>query len=247
MGAALSGAQEAPSAVVTAGRGSAHFTILGDQLSFVITYSGLSGAATRAHIHGPAAIGVSAGVLIDLEPFHDGPFGASGRFVGTVTLTPDQLVSVVSGLTYVNVHTAANAPGEIRGQVLPCVTGLPLGAVLSGDSEVPPVTTSGTGRALLRLEGDTLSFDIRYGGLSGPATRAHIHGPAAVGANAGVMIDLAPFHQGAFAESGAFTGTVLLTGAQKEALLGGLTYVNVHTAANAPGEIRGQVSIPGLP
>ena len=247
MGAVLSGAQEAPAAVVTAGRGSAHFTLQGDQLSFVITYSGLSGSATRAHIHGPAAIGVNAGVLIDLQPFHDGPFGASGRFVGTVTLTPDQLVSVVSGLTYVNVHTAANAPGEIRGQVLPCVTGLPLGAVLSGDAEVPPVTTSGTGRALLRLEGDTLSFDIRYGGLSGPATRAHIHGPAAVGANAGVLIDLAPFHQGAFGESGAFTGSVLLTDAQKQALLGGLTYVNVHTAANAPGEVRGQVAIVGLP
>jgi hypothetical protein len=66
MGAVLSGAQEAPAAVVTEGRGSAHFTIQGDQLSFVITYSGLSGAATRAHIHGPAAIGVNAGVLIDL-------------------------------------------------------------------------------------------------------------------------------------------------------------------------------------
>jgi len=247
MGAVLSGAQEAPTPVVTAGRGSAHFTLQGDQLAFVITYSGLSGAATRAHIHGSGAIGVSAGVLIDLEPFHDGPFGMSGRFLGTVTLTPEQLVSLVSGLTYVNVHTAANAAGEIRGQVMPCVTGFPMGATLSGDSEVPAVTTSGTGRALLRLEGDMLSFDIRYGGLSGPATRAHIHGPAAVGVNAGVMIDLAPFHQGSFAEAGAFTGSVLLTPAQKEDLLGGLTYVNVHTVANAPGEIRGQVVGVGLP
>lgn len=247
MGATLSGAQEAPAAVITAGKGSAHFTIQGDQLSFVITYTGLSGAATRAHIHGPAAIGVSAAVLIDLAPFHDGPLAASGRFVGTVTLTPEQLVSVVSGLTYVNVHTAANAPGEIRGQLLPCVTGRPLAATLSGASEVPAVTTSGTGRAILRLEGDVLSFDIQYAGLSGAATRAHFHGPAAAGVNAGVMIDLAAYHQGPFGSSGAFTGAVTLSAVQKEALLGGLMYVNVHTAANTPGEIRGQVLTVGLP
>lgn len=246
MGAVLSGGQETPP-VSTAGRGSAHFTLMGDQLSFVITYSGLSGPATRAHIHGPAVAGVSAGILIDLAPFHDGAFEASGRFVGTVTLTPEQWVSVVSGLTYVNVHTAAHAPGEIRGQILPCVTALPLAATLSGDAEVPPVATSGAGRAILRLEGDVLSFDIRYGGLSGPATMAHIHGPAAAGVSAGVMINLAPFHQGPLAVSGAFTGAVLVTAEQKEALMSGLTYVNVHTDANRPGEIRGQVLRQGFP
>lgn len=247
MGAVLSGAQEAPVAVAGAGKGSAHFTLQGEQLSFVITYAGLSGAATLAHIHGPAPIGTSAGVLIDLVPYHDGPLAASGRFVGTVTLTPEQWVAVASGLTYVNVHTEANRPGEIRGQILPCVTGLPLAATMNGEAEVPAVTTTGTGRALLRLEGDVLSFDIRYGGLSGPATLAHIHGPAAAGVNAGVMINLAPFHVGPLAVSGAFTGSVVLSADQKAALVSGQTYVNVHTDANRPGEIRGQVLRQGIP
>ncbi len=246
MVATLSGAQEAPP-VVSAGRGSAHFSLMGDQLSFVITYSGLSGPATLAHIHGPAAIGVSTGVMVDLAPFHDGALGTSGRFVGTVTLTPDQWVAVVAGLTYVNVHTDLNRPGEIRGQILPCVTAVPLGASLSGDAEVPVVVTSGTGRALMQLEGDMLSFDIHYGGLSGPATLAHIHGPADTSTSAGVMIDLAPFHRGAFGVSGAFTGSVVLTPEQKSAVLGGLTYVNVHTDANRPGEIRGQILRQGVP
>ncbi|MGE3311501.1 MAG: CHRD domain-containing protein [Limisphaerales bacterium] len=247
MGATLSGAQEAPTPVVTPGRGSGHFSLEGDQLTFVINYSGLPGAATLAHIHGPAAIGASAGVMVDLAPFHNGPLGTSGQFSGTIALTADQLVSVASGLTYVNVHTDANRSGEIRGQILPCVTGLPLAATLSGDAEVPAVATPGTGQAGLRLEGDVLSFDIRYGGLPGPATLAHIHGPAAVGSNAGVMINLAPFHLGPLGTAGGFTGSVVLTPEQKAALKGGLTYVNIHTDANRSGEIRGQVEVVGLP
>ncbi len=247
MAAVLDGAQEAPTAVAGPGRGSAHFVLEGDRLGFVITYGGLSGPATMAHIHGPAGIGVSAGVLVNLLPFHDGPTGVSGRFEGSVTLSPEQLVAVVSGLTYVNIHTDANRPGEIRGQILPSVTGVPLGATLNGASEVPPVETAGVGRALMRLEGDMLSFDIRYGGLSGPAIMAHIHGPAAAGANAGVLVNLAPFHVGPLAASGAFTGVVRLTTEQREALLGGLTYVNIHTDANRPGEIRGQLLRLGNP
>ncbi len=247
MGATLSGAQETPVPVATPGRGSGHFSLEGDQLTFVITYSGLPGAATLAHIHGPAAIGAGAGVMIDLAPFHGGAMGTSGRFSGTIALTADQLVSVASGLTYVNIHTDANKAGEIRGQILPCVTGLPLEATLSGDAEVPAVTTPGTGRASLRLEGDVLSFDILYGGLPGPATLAHIHGAAAAGANAGVMINLAPFHLGPLGVAGGFAGSVALTPDQKAALTGGLTYVNIHTDANKSGEIRGQVVPVGLP
>jgi len=247
MGAVLSGAQEAPTPVMTGGRGSAHFTLGGDQLSFVVTYAGLSGPATQAHIHGPAAMGASAGVMIDLVPFHDGALDVSGRFAGTVTLTPEQWVAVVSGLTYVNIHTAANRPGEIRGQILPCASGIPLAASLNGDAEVPAVSTTGVGRALMRLEGDVLSFDIRYGGLSGPSTLAHIHGPADATATAGVLVDLMPFHVGAKAASGAFTGSVKLSAEQKAAVLGGMTYVNIHTDANRPGEIRGQVLRQGVP
>src|SRR5206468_878410 len=58
----------------------------------------------------------------------------------------------------------------------------------------------------------------------------------------GVQIDLAPFNGGAFGLSGTVAGSVLLTSAQRDMVLGGQTYVNFHTAANSAGEIRGQIA-----
>jgi hypothetical protein len=240
---ALSGDNERPNPVSTPGSGAGQFRLSGDQLTFEVSYSGLSGPATAAHIHGPADADGAAGVMIDLAPFNGGAFGTSGTLAGTVTLTPAQFLAVASGRTYVNVHTGANRAGEIRGQIVPCATALPFSATLSGDAERPnPVVTSGTGSTLMALEGSTLGFVIRYSGLSGPATAAHIHGPADATASAGVLIDLKPFHVGDFAPSGSFFGSVILTEAQKTAVLAGLTYVNIHTDANRPGEIRGQLN-----
>ncbi|MDA1277110.1 MAG: CHRD domain-containing protein [Verrucomicrobia bacterium] len=115
---ALSGAAERPTAVTTTATGSGTATLIGDKLTFSVSYSGLSGAASAAHIHGPATTEQAAGVLIDLAPFNGGAFGASGTLSGTVTLTSAQLASVRDGLTYVNIHTAANPGGEVRGQIV---------------------------------------------------------------------------------------------------------------------------------
>jgi hypothetical protein len=117
--AAISGANARPNPVTSNGTGVGNFVLEGDQLSFSITYNGLSGPATAAHIHGPASDAESAGVLIGLNSFAIGGLGASGVFEGAVTLTAEQLAAVTDGLTYVNIHTAANPGGEIRGQVSP--------------------------------------------------------------------------------------------------------------------------------
>ena len=109
-------------------------------------------------------------------------------------------------------------------------------ASLSGASEVPPATTSGSGMFAAKLDTDTrvLSWTLTHSGLSGPATAAHLHGPAMPGANAGVAV---PFSS---AMSGS-TGQATLTAAQVADLMAGKMYTNVHTAANPGGEIRGQV------
>ena len=107
-------------------------------------------------------------------------------------------------------------------------------ATLGADQQVPPVTSSGTGTAAMTLDGDKLTYDIEYKDLTGPATAAHIHGPAAAGANAGVLV---PFANPA----SPIKGTVNLTPAQVTDLKDGKTYVNVHTAQNKGGEIRGQI------
>src|ERR1700733_11830490 len=66
-------------------------------------------------------------------------------------------------------------------------------ATLDGKSEVPPTTSAGTGSADIDYDAATkkLSWKLTYSGLTGPATAAHFHGPAAAGANAGVKVPIA--------------------------------------------------------
>jgi hypothetical protein len=110
-------------------------------------------------------------------------------------------------------------------------------ADLNSASEVPPITGAGKGTATTSLDTatKTLTWTVTYSGLSGPATAAHIHGPAAPGANAGVLV---PF-TGDLASP--IKGSASLTDAQISDLEAGKWYVNVHTAANKSGEIRGQL------
>lgn len=110
-------------------------------------------------------------------------------------------------------------------------------ADLSGASEVPPVTTSGKGSATAALDTGTktLTWTVDYSGLTGPATAAHIHGPAAAGTNAGVLVPLGTNL------ANPIKGSATLTDAQVSDLEAGRTYVNLHTADNKGGEIRGQL------
>ena len=109
---------------------------------------------------------------------------------------------------------------------------------LRSASEVPPNTSGGSGTADVTYDTQTkqLKWKVSYSGLTGPATTAHFHGPAEPGKNAGVMIPIQNI-----ATSPA-EGSATLTDPQAADLLGGRMYVNVHTAANPGGEIRGQVT-----
>lgn len=110
-------------------------------------------------------------------------------------------------------------------------------ATLDGAQQNPPVTTKGKGTAALTFDTTSkkLSWTVKYSGLSGPATAGHIHGPAAIGENAGVVI---PF-KGKL--KSPVKGSATLTDAQVTDLMAGKYYVNIHTAANKDGEIRGQI------
>jgi hypothetical protein len=113
-----------------------------------------------------------------------------------------------------------------------------LKATLDGKSEVPATTSSGTGTADLNYDAASkkLSWTVTYSGLSGPATAAHFHGPAESGKNAGVAVAIPN------AAASPVKGEATLTDAQAADLLGGKYYINIHTAANPGGEIRGQVT-----
>ncbi len=116
-------------------------------------------------------------------------------------------------------------------------------ATMDGKAEVPPNASTGSGDVLASLDTSSkqLSYTITFFGLSGPATAAHFHGPAAPGANAGVAVPIGTN------PTSPVTGSVTLTDAQMADLQAGKWYANVHTAENKGGEIRGQMMPTGGP
>jgi hypothetical protein len=113
-----------------------------------------------------------------------------------------------------------------------------LKATLDGASEVPATTSAGKGTADIDYDATTkkVTWKLTYSGLTGPATAAHFHGPAEAGKNAGVALAIPN------ATSSPVDGSATLTDAQAADLLAGKDYINIHTAANPGGEIRGQVT-----
>jgi hypothetical protein len=122
-------------------------------------------------------------------------------------------------------------------------------AVMKGSNEVPGNASTATGFATVVLNGDILTVNETFSGLTGgPASAAHIHCCAIPGVSAGVVIPFAAFPP---ATSGTFTqvfdlSTFSFGGGLTEAtfltgLESGLAYVNIHDATFPGGEIRGQL------
>jgi hypothetical protein len=114
--ATMSGTTEVPPNQ-TAGTGTvtATFDPATKVLTWTGSFSGLTGAPTAAHFHGPAEPGKNAGVAIWIST-KGAPF--TSPFTGSATLTDGQASDLASGLWYANIHTAANPGGELRGQMV---------------------------------------------------------------------------------------------------------------------------------
>lgn len=132
-------------------------------------------------------------------------------------------------------------------------------AILEGANEVPPTPSSATGTALFTLNGNLLTINETFSGLTAPASAAHIHCCNPVGVNAIVAVPFTPFPN---ATSGTFNATVDLSlagtynpafitqeggtvSAAESGLIAALNsmnaYANIHDVNFPGGEIRGQI------
>jgi CHRD domain len=108
--AKLNNAQEVPKPSASGGSGKFTGTLMGRSLTWKLTFTHLSGPATAAHIH-LAKRGKAGPVAVPLcGPCRSGVHGK--------TTVPAKVARALkTGGAYVNVHTAKNANGEIRGQI----------------------------------------------------------------------------------------------------------------------------------
>ncbi|HLG07900.1 MAG TPA: CHRD domain-containing protein [Gaiellaceae bacterium] len=98
----------------------------GGTLSWRITFHGLTGKAVAAHVH-LAKPGKAGPVVVPLC----GPCRSGSR--GSAKVKARTVAALLGGGAYVNVHTAKNPTGEIRGQV-----------TKGGKAPLPPTTTTTT-------------------------------------------------------------------------------------------------------
>ncbi|KMT64280.1 hypothetical protein XM47_15375 [Catenovulum maritimum] len=231
---ALDGEQEVPAVDTSAmGSGYALINLDNNHLELKLVASGVDDASA-AHIH-TGRVGMNGGAAVSLIQ------GTSANIWMTpdnTMLDNDTLAALMSGGHYVNIHTPANASGEIRGQILTSDFSL-LTFGIDGVQEVPAVTTSamGDGYALVNMKDMSIELRAVTTGVS-DATMAHIHSGTA-GSNGGVVVAL---EQSSDDMNVWMTpGNSMLDQANFEALWQGGHYVNIHTPANASGEIRGQI------
>lgn len=122
-------AEEPPATVPDgyAGAGSASVVISDDesQIEVELTFDGLTGAPSGSHIH-YGAEGAAGPVIFPLDHTGGSPINQTLTEADFTAPDPGQgpqtyaeaLAAIRDGMTYINVHTEANPPGEIRGQIM---------------------------------------------------------------------------------------------------------------------------------
>jgi hypothetical protein len=208
-----------------------------DGTEFSVSCEHTLDTAVAAHIH--AGFADEAGPVV--FPFAD----PLSPIQGTFAFDADDVIRLLAGGFYVNVHTPDHPPGEIRGQLLPVQSddeGRALFFALRGENEVPAVVTDASGACVVAVDfdeaaillPDEVELDIRCTHDVEDVTAAELW----VGA---------PGEPGVFFEDlgdpdSPIETTVILTDPDAiDAFLTGELFVNILSTTNAEGELRGQV------
>lgn len=224
------GAQQVPP-VQTQSTAHASFILNADQSTVVFH---VVTTATPTNVLVERGIGGSNGqVAYPLTPSQNGQQQQTlQKMDGMINMQQADSQALAAGRMYVNIQTAANPAGELRGQIL--VPGATLfTGVLAGASEVPPVTSSASGGTQIIISPDqqTLSYDAVVSGII----------PTVIELNQGATgINGPTLHQFTLDQTGA-SGQATATSADLTAIGAGSAYVNVRTASYANGELRAQL------
>lgn len=233
----LAAANENPQPAGRTESGSATVKIYSDNsITIDATLVGLSAAdnLTMAHFHAGDPV-TNGPVILDLKPTFTG-----STVKATLSAVRTSFIDSIKASTadiYLNIHSSQVGSGIVRGQLFNPVT-FAASVSLSGANEVPAVTTTATGVALLRLTADNKLYSkITVSNLEAndALTMAHIHTGAA-GSNGGVLIGLC---------SSAADFGVTKVNTPSAAVISSINsdklYVNVHSTTKASGIIRGQI------
>ncbi len=158
-------------------------------------------------------------------------------------LTADQVTALLEGKLYVLAISAANASGELRGQIAPANVSVTF-ANLAGSQEVPPVTISASGVAATTVDNvaNTVTVHVNATGVN-DATAAEVD-TAATGAAGPKLIALTKDSVNAGHWS---TELASIGAADVGNYTAGKWYVNVVTPADPNGAIRGQINTASSP
>jgi CHRD domain len=230
----LSSAQENPPNASTATAfGRVTLNNAETQINASFYWSGLTGNATAGHIH-TGAVGVNGPVTFNMAP----TAATSGSVVNaTFAVTATQVADLKAGNMYFNIHTATNPGGEIRGQI---TVDSPFISYMSNNQENPATTAptaTGNGAISLNAAGTQAIVTMNWSGLTGNATVGHVHSGRS-GVNGPVVCNLSP---PTVAAGSVVDFLCTFSPAQVTALKTAQLYLNIHTAANPGGEIRGQI------
>ncbi len=209
-------------------------------------------AATTGRLFTPASttVGVGANVTWDISTLtHNVTFSTAGA----PTNIPNS-VSVLVTRTFPTAGTFAymcTLHSGMTGEIIVAPTAF-FAPTINGANERPtPNTTTGNGSAVFTVSGSTVAYTVAFQGLTSAPTGLHIHAPANSTAAAAVIVDLLTTPQ--TNTNGVLTGTFSATnirnaGVSLDSLFvlmrNGNAYVNIHTAANPGGEVRGTLGTP---
>lgn len=240
----LSGSAE-ESGIISEGSGSIAAELDGNMLTVTGSYQGLGSNFTASHLH-VGLPGRSGGVSVGLNETPDTQNPSAGVYEAennTFELSQDQIDLLMNRQLYINVHSQGYPGGEIRGQLLGESRAY-FTARFAGIHEIPPVQSDGRGQAEIEFKGNRLVMAGSFSGLTDSYTASHFH----IGApyeSGGVILGVMAATEGN-ETSGVYTASdnryqEEITSEFVDLLFGGNLYLNIHSGAFPPGEIRGQV------